>query len=77
MSTSIVYALDTGTVMSTKAHPLEGGPYRTRRGQAFASDHPLVKARPEMFSDAPANVVGAEVERATSRPGEKRNTRRG
>lgn len=74
---AIVYALETGSFMSTRKHPLKGGPYRTRQGQPFDSSHELVQVHPEQFADAPPVVVGAEVERATARPGEKRTTRRG
>lgn len=72
----IVYAIESGSQHSTKKNPLPGGPYRTRRGQAFDADHPLVKARPNLFTDRPPIVEG-EVERATAAPGEKRATRRG
>ena len=78
MATSIVYALESMRVFSTKEHPLpDPNGYRITAGIAYESDHPLVKARPGLFSADPLAVVTESgVERATSRPGGKRNTRR-
>lgn len=45
-------------------------------GKPFPDDHPLVKARPELFRSTPPGVVQEPVEQATAAPGEKRATRR-
>lgn len=48
--------------------------------EAWDADDPIVKARPELFTDEPSIVRGtrkreAPVETATAEPGEKRTTR--
>jgi hypothetical protein len=53
-----------------------------RRGDAWHADHPLVMARPDLFSTDPLEVhprgwVSAVVEQATEAPGERRATKRG
>lgn len=45
----------------------------------YADDHPLVRARPELFEDVMiigARVDDAPVEQATAAPGERRRTPR-
>lgn len=51
-----------------------GGVVRIKRGEAWAADDPLVKARPGLFSNEPPTVrrTAAPVEQATAAPGEKR-----
>jgi hypothetical protein len=44
---------------------------RLRKDQPFSADHPLVRARPHLFSDVQV------VEQASAVPGEKRQVRRG
>ena len=72
---AIVYAL-TSAVTSN-----DGGRIRIKEGEAFDSDHPTVKAHPDLFGDKPSKVRGskpepAPVETATADPGEKRSTRK-
>lgn len=45
-----------------------------REGEAWASDDPIVKHHPDLFSDMPAKVrrTVAPVEDATAEPGERR-----
>lgn len=64
-----VYAKEAGTLL------VDGKHHRVSRGQAWPADDPVVKAHPYNFSEEPPNV-GGSVERATARPGEKRDTRR-
>lgn len=57
-----------------------------REGTSYPDDHPVVKARPELFESAddylarnrrPTNTADLRpVERATAAPGEKRATKR-
>jgi hypothetical protein len=70
-----------------------GGSVLIPLGSHWDAEDPLVKARPDLFTDDPAvglassapmqapprGVVGpaSHVEPATANPGEKRNTRRG
>jgi hypothetical protein len=54
---------------STK-HPETGLVVRLRKDQRFPRNHPLVRARPQLFSTP-------TVEQATANPGEKRTVRRG
>lgn len=55
---------------STK-HPETGLVIRLRKDQRFPRTHPLVRARPHLFS------TPADVEQASAAPGEKRAVRRG
>jgi hypothetical protein len=56
-----------------------GSTHYLKVGDAWDSDDPLVKARPELFSDFPLRVHTSRgvqvVEQATAAPGEKRRTR--
>lgn len=62
----------------------DGRRYHLGQDDAWPADDPLVKARPDLFSDDPtrtftssgARTAPAEVETATRRPGERRGTRR-
>ncbi len=60
-----------------------GGSMVLRNDQRFSDDHPLVRERPDLFSDGDTNADVVEapkpasvptVERATAAPGEVRNT---
>ncbi|MEU3255916.1 hypothetical protein [Streptomyces sp. NPDC006997] len=62
-----------------------GGTMALREGQSIADDHPLVAARPELFTDSepepdikmpavPGRHGAPRVERATRAPGEVRKT---
>ena len=60
----------------------KGSVVRLNKGDAWSSDDPFVKDRPDFFDDSPTMVHatrGAEqpIEQTTARPGEKRNARRG
>jgi hypothetical protein len=72
----IVYA--TSTTSITNDH---GIAFTLHRGEVWDADDPLVKQRPQFFSDVPvvARVSHGEgfrlVEQATAAPGEKRRTR--
>jgi hypothetical protein len=52
-------------------HPETGLVVRLRKDQLWPATHPLVRARPNLFSEPTL------VEQATSNPGEKRQVRRG
>lgn len=54
---------------------VDGERYRVTAGDAWEADHPLVKARPELFAPAPTRLNGRRVEEATARPGEKRRAK--
>ncbi len=61
-------------VKETAATQFGGVEYVVIAGQTFDSKHPLVKGRPELFSDVVADVgVQSRVEQATAAPGEKRD----
>lgn len=57
-----------------------GQVYHLQRGQAWDANDPLVKARPELFTEddryinrtVPVEQTRKRVERATRRPGERR-----
>lgn len=55
-----------------------GQTFHLRAGSVWSADDPLVKANPDMFSDAPevletsTGVKYRPVERATAAPGERR-----
>lgn len=70
----LVFAASTCTV------GFDGTPYRLTKDEAWEADHPLVLARPELFSEQPSKVVRAPrdemVELAVAVPGEKRHVRR-
>lgn len=64
-------------VKMTLATEFEGIPVSLVEGDSYDSEHPLVRARPELFESEPANAKGApKVERATRAPGEARGSRR-
>lgn len=67
MATDVVLSLQD---CSTK-HPETGLVIRLRKDQPFPRNHPLVRARPHLFSKP------AAVEQASAAPGEKRAVRRG
>lgn len=70
-----VYAQQSAAVGSP-----EGGTVAVKRGAAFDSRHPVVKAHPGLFGDEPparAVAGGRRVERATRAPGEVRRPGRG
>lgn len=82
--TNFVFAMGTDSV-----HLPSGATVRVQRGAMVPDTDPLVRARPDLFSDDPryapnllATEVPAEfrddvpVEQATAAPGERRNTRR-
>lgn len=81
--TAVVYAVDTVNIMMP-----EGNMVLIQRGQPHSSDSPVVRFKPELFSDnaelwsrpAPTSI-GADgqplVEQMTANPGERRNARRG
>jgi hypothetical protein len=51
--------------------------YRIAEGDPWYSDDPFVRARPELFTDAPQRVFGDRpVEQATAAPGERRTVKR-
>lgn len=55
----------------------EGQKVVLERGEAWWSDDPFVKLRPDLFSDEPTKVRGQRpVEQATKNPGQKRAARR-
>lgn len=56
-----------------------GGTRLLARNEAFPSDHPIVKARPELFVEFPEvrDAAGNVVEQSTAAPGERRTVRRG
>lgn len=67
---------------------IDGAKVRLTQGDAWEGDDPLVKARPDLFTDRPEKVhssaepnsVTRHVEQATAAPGEKRKktaTRKG
>lgn len=72
------FSRTTGTVV------FDGRRYHLGQDDPWVANDPLVKARPDLFSDAPERVftsggarsAPAEVETATRRPGERRSTRR-
>ena len=80
MTTRFVFA--TGTGVTT----VDGARVNFTAGEAWDADDPVVRARPELFSDEPQWVrrtsgglvvtQRADVEQATAAPGEKRSTRR-
>jgi hypothetical protein len=45
------------------------------RTRGVATDHPLVKERPDLFVSEPPRPAGARIERATRAPGERRGGR--
>lgn len=69
-----VYAITEASVW------VDGDHYTTHVDQAWESNHPFVKARPDLFRSDPADpkvrVSEPEVEQATAAPGEKRTTKR-
>lgn len=70
-----VFAKHSGAI----AHPSGIGTIRLKKDEAWDADDPLVKARPELFSDEPATPRTSDrkggrvrVEQATAAPGEYR-----
>jgi hypothetical protein len=58
----------------------DGGTVKLTAGDPWDANHPLVRSRPELFSESPTRLNGRPVravEEATARPGEKRDVRRG
>lgn len=55
----------------------DGASVTLREGEAWDADHPLVKARPELFAASPTRLNGqrVRVEDAVARPGVKRGGR--
>lgn len=76
MNQPVVFAVST----CTTADPATGLLVRLNEGEAWAKDDPFVKARPELFSDAPLKVrrtaEPAPVETATRTPGERKAVKR-
>jgi hypothetical protein len=58
----------------------DGGRVHLNTDQVWAGDDPFVKARPELFTSIPANVLRTTapvvIEQATAAPGEVRKTAR-
>ena len=55
-----------------------GGVVHLKRGQVWDASHPLVKQRPDFFSDEPTVLHGKverPVEDASAEPGQKRRTK--
>lgn len=78
-----VYATDTILVYSTAKNPIpHSEPVQLVRGEQYASNDPIVKARPDLFTAENRRPIRSTetasglVEDATARPGEKRSTRR-
>lgn len=74
---AVVYANTEGVVIWSQ------GQSPLTKGEAWDSEADLVRERPDLFDEEPTLVRGRRVpveetpvERATSRPGEKRPTRR-
>ena len=63
---------------------INGAKVRLTEGDAWEGDDPLVKARPDLFSDRPERVLSSvekvatarTVEEATAAPGTKRATKK-
>lgn len=70
MSDNLVYAL--GECVAY----VDGVRVVTHQNEPWNAKDPIVKKRPDLFSDNPVTTRGT-VEQATAEPGEKRNTRRG
>lgn len=70
----IVYA--SGDVLTADG---SGGMLQLVEGEPWAGDDPLVRARPELFTNKPRlrRTTPAPVEAATANPGESRGSRRG
>lgn len=68
----VVYAVDD----CVTKHPDTGIIIRLRRFEPWMRNHPLVRARPHLFTDDPA-LPARPVEQASRAPGEKRTVRRG
>jgi len=82
----VVFAMSTCTLVD----PASGLKVRLSEGEAWWASDPFVKARPDLFVSAPANVRGQrgakstpvekivlpEVEQAVSVPGVKRQVKR-
>lgn len=51
---------------------LDGEPFVINPRDIFAADHPLVRARPELFEPVEPNRQRPAVEQMTQAPGEKR-----
>jgi hypothetical protein len=72
----IVYATSTTSIVNAG-----GVAFTLHKGEVWDADDPLVKQRPEFFTDEPviARVSAGEgwrpVEQATAAPGERRKTR--
>lgn len=72
-----MYVFATSTCVRTH----EGVPVTVRQNDPWYADDPFVKAHPDLFSETPVAVTrfngnDSVIEAATSRPGEKRSTRR-
>ena len=63
---------------STCVVHFDGRRLQTEVDQIWAADDEFVKARPDLFNDAPShvNTIAPVVEQATAAPGEKRATKR-
>lgn len=70
MSENLVYAL--GECVAY----VDGVRVVTHENEPWNAKDPVVKKRPDLFSELPVTTRGT-VEQATAAPGEKRNTRRG
>lgn len=73
----IVYAATTATIIN----PNDGLPLMLVESEVWAADDPLVKARPDLFSDAPQSVrrtvpAVAPIETATKAPGARKGVKR-
>jgi hypothetical protein len=73
----IVYAATTGLVVN----PVDGLPIRVVELEPWAADDPFVKARPDLFSDAPRSVrrtvlAPEPIETATKAPGARKGVKR-
>jgi hypothetical protein len=80
--TTTAYAFATATVVTT----VDGVRVNLTAGEAWHADDPVVRARPDLFSDVPPRLHtlsggvktasrNTEVEQATAGPGERRSTR--
>lgn len=68
--------------VNTSVQDSVGNLITIRENEAYDSEHPIVKLRPELFSKDPTRIIGTEsralpVEQATRAPGERRELRRG
>jgi len=51
---------------------VDGTVRAVRKGDAWAANADVVRARPDLFTDDPARAKGGRVEAATRAPGERR-----